>query len=385
MTTTTNKSLDEPASGTLNWNNNLNSNFTIIDNALGSFSSITTTTGNHNLTTAELQNMCWKSSTSAFTANVTYTIPSGVKGQWVVINQSASSAFTLSIVRGSSIIVVDQGKTRSIYCDGTNLFYADSPATAGSDTQIIYNSGGDFAGSPRLTFNGTSRVSIGGSVATTGASCSGTTATVTFSNGEIIPVGSIVTVTDVTPVGYNGTWETIGTAAANQVKFTVPATLTSQTVAGVLKWGSLSLGSAPIGPPASQALAEAGTNNLSIMTPLRTAQAITAQVPDVMNATGAAPLFACRAWVNFNGTTGAINASGNVSSVTKVSTGTFTINFTTAMPNANYVLTGNAIDSNGSNDTTVGVTSLTTTTASITVAHGTSKYSSATVFVQVVC
>jgi hypothetical protein len=45
----------------------------------------------------------------------------------------------------------------------------------------------------------------------------------------------------------------------------------------------------------------------------------------------------CRAWVNFNGTgTPAINASGNVSSITDGGTGVFTANFTTALPDANY-------------------------------------------------
>lgn len=46
----------------------------------------------------------------------------------------------------------------------------------------------------------------------------------------------------------------------------------------------------------------------------------------------------CRAWVNFNGTgTVAIRASGNVSSITDNGTGDYTVNFTTAMPDANYV------------------------------------------------
>jgi hypothetical protein len=44
-----------------------------------------------------------------------------------------------------------------------------------------------------------------------------------------------------------------------------------------------------------------------------------------------------KAWVNFNGTTGAINSSFNVSSITINNTGYFTVNFTTAMPNTNYV------------------------------------------------
>ena len=49
------------------------------------------------------------------------------------------------------------------------------------------------------------------------------------------------------------------------------------------------------------------------------------------------PAYQCRAWVNFNGTgTVAIRASGNVTSITDDATGRYTVNFTTAMPDANY-------------------------------------------------
>ena len=58
--------------------------------------------------------------------------------------------------------------------------------------------------------------------------------------------------------------------------------------------------------------------------------------------TGSAPLFAARAWVNFNGTgTVAIRASGNVTSITDNNTGDYTVNFTTAMPNGDYSVQGN--------------------------------------------
>jgi hypothetical protein len=47
--------------------------------------------------------------------------------------------------------------------------------------------------------------------------------------------------------------------------------------------------------------------------------------------------YKCRAWVNFNGTgTVAIRAAGNVSSITDNGTGDYTVNFTTALPDANY-------------------------------------------------
>lgn len=56
-----------------------------------------------------------------------------------------------------------------------------------------------------------------------------------------------------------------------------------------------------------------------------------------LNASGNAPIYACRAWVNFNGQgTVAIRESGNVSSITDNGTGQYAINFTMAMPDTNY-------------------------------------------------
>jgi hypothetical protein len=62
-----------------------------------------------------------------------------------------------------------------------------------------------------------------------------------------------------------------------------------------------------------------------------------APIKTALNASGSAPIYACRAWVNFNGTgTVAIRASGNVSSITDNGTGDYTVNFTTAMVDVNY-------------------------------------------------
>ncbi len=70
------------------------------------------------------------------------------------------------------------------------------------------------------------------------------------------------------------------------------------------------------------------------------------------NQTGSAPIYGCRAWVNFDGTRNEagtantsntnrfIRASGNVTSVLRNGVGDYTITFTTAMPNANYAVTG---------------------------------------------
>jgi len=63
-------------------------------------------------------------------------------------------------------------------------------------------------------------------------------------------------------------------------------------------------------------------------------------VKTAINASGSAPIYACRAWVNFNGSgTLAVNGSANVSSVTDNSSGLYTINFSTAMSDTNYCFT----------------------------------------------
>lgn len=71
---------------------------------------------------------------------------------------------------------------------------------------------------------------------------------------------------------------------------------------------------------ADQATAEAGTDDSDYMTSLKTKQAI--------------PI---RAWVNFDGTgTPSIRSSANVTSITKLGTGHYRINFTDAMADTDY-------------------------------------------------
>jgi len=88
-------------------------------------------------------------------------------------------------------------------------------------------------------------------------------------------------------------------------------------------------------------------------------------VPAALSASGSAPVYAARAWVNFNGTgTVAIRASGNVSSITDNGTGDYTVNFTNAMTDVNYSVSlldgeqgdiGNYYGSAASNLTTTSV------------------------------
>jgi hypothetical protein len=95
-----------------------------------------------------------------------------------------------------------------------------------------------------------------------------------------------------------------------------------------------------------------------------------------------ATAYGCRAWVNFNGTgTVAIRASGNVSSITDNGTGDYTVNFTNALPDANYcacftwggtvnAFTGRTLDDVSARSTTaIRVATATVAPASIDVAQ----------------
>lgn len=85
---------------------------------------------------------------------------------------------------------------------------------------------------------------------------------------------------------------------------------------------------------ATTAIAKVGTNDTDIITAKK--------LRDALNAVGEAPCYAARAFVTFNASTGTpvVSASGNVTSITDNGVGDFTINFTTAMPDANYAIAG---------------------------------------------
>jgi hypothetical protein len=86
--------------------------------------------------------------------------------------------------------------------------------------------------------------------------------------------------------------------------------------------------------------AVAGTNTFTI--PAVTGTAITtgdtgSVTKSMVSTSTSTGMGICRAWVNFNGQgTVAIRDSFNVSSITDNGTGNYTVNFTTAMPNANF-------------------------------------------------
>jgi len=75
----------------------------------------------------------------------------------------------------------------------------------------------------------------------------------------------------------------------------------------------------------------------------------------------------CTAWVNFDGTTGTIRASFNVSSVTRVGVGQYTISFSTPMATANYSVSWAGSSSTTSSSEHPALVKNSLTTSSVTV------------------
>lgn len=77
---------------------------------------------------------------------------------------------------------------------------------------------------------------------------------------------------------------------------------------------------------------------------------------DGTNWASTTPTNICRAWVTFAGgaSSATILASYNVTSVTRTGTGLYTITFTNALPDANYVMTGTGIATSSTTNTTIG-------------------------------
>lgn len=121
-----------------------------------------------------------------------------------------------------------------------------APVAQTLSVQSVSNATANTA-APNFTINapaGTGSTGTGGSFivnvapvdtshATTAASGTGTTVTVTFSGGKTYPVGGTITVAGVTPSGYNQVAATVTASSAGSVSY-ANATTGAQTVAGTV-------------------------------------------------------------------------------------------------------------------------------------------------------
>jgi hypothetical protein len=178
---------------------------------------------------------------------------------------------------------------------------------------------GNLAG---LANTATARTNLGlGTMATATAADYSTT---TAANGLYYPLSS-------NPAGYLTSAPVTSVAGR-----TGAVTLAVADVSGAAPTASPALTGTPTAPTAT-----GGTN--------------TTQIATTAFVTAAIPTNNVKAWVNFNGTgTVAIRASMNVSSITDNGTGNYTVNFTTALADANYAAAGFAAESVFSVAITIG-------------------------------
>jgi hypothetical protein len=277
-------------------------------------------------------------------------------------NPATTSSTKLSFVPSTSTLIA------------TNFAGLASSATniaGGANLQIPYNTGAgatSFIAAPTiastfLQYNGTGFVwaaSAGvGTVTSVGQ---------TFTGGLISVSGSPITTAGtlaLTVAGTSGgipyfssssTWATSAALAANALVIgggagAAPATTTTGT--GVVTALGVNTGTAGafvvnggvLGTPSSGTLTNCTfptlNQNTSGSSGSCTGNAATATA--LSTASGSAPSYSARAWANWDGTSASpstIRASANVSSITKNGTGDYTVNFTTAMSDANYSAVG---------------------------------------------
>lgn len=167
-TNTTNKSLQEPASGDLNWDVNLNYNFTALDKALGGIYAATFTTSNQTIaitTAANYQNLIINA-TGAYTGGI-ITIPPAIGGMWIINNATSGNLTFKTSGSGATVTVPVASQTIS---------YADAAGNVSQSntSSFHYNSGtGLFEG-----FDGTSWVPV------TGGATGGGNDQIFFQNGQ---------------------------------------------------------------------------------------------------------------------------------------------------------------------------------------------------------
>jgi hypothetical protein len=198
---TPNKKIEKPvyneyATNPTGWSGPINTDWDIIDSALGGVLPLSAVgaVGTVNLSITQTQSLIINI-TGAMTGNAIYTLPLNaastgiVGGNWIVYNNT-SGAFTVTftpVAGGGTSVAIAQGTRSLIYSDGTNI--AAVTSAAGTSGQVIYNSANILTGSSNLVFNGTTLTAAG--LASSGSITAGTTIAATTA----ITAGTTITAT----------------------------------------------------------------------------------------------------------------------------------------------------------------------------------------------
>lgn len=201
--------LEEPGNGDyVNiWDQPVNSNWSIIDAALGAFTTVTLTSGNVTLgpngygpsAINSYQNL-GITITGSLSGNSTITIPPGIGGFWVVTNDTTGS-YTVTIqtgVPGGSVVVLPQSYHASIFSDGTNIHSTNSIGAFQSTGGIISGNVNIVDGSNTMYLGiGNSGASIYGSTTDYGIQSGQGTMLFNIPTGNFTVSGNVTAFSDV--------------------------------------------------------------------------------------------------------------------------------------------------------------------------------------------
>jgi hypothetical protein len=165
---------NEFASEATGWSGPVNADFDIIDYSFGGTQVLIPTgipSSTIDLTPSEYQPAIivigqTASIAGVLSGNLVYRFPSGVGGVWSVFNNTTGAfTVTFSSAGGGTSVVVSQGVSTTIFCDGVNVRLCDSRVSSvapGATTQVLFNNGGSVSASADLTFaSGTLTASVG--------------------------------------------------------------------------------------------------------------------------------------------------------------------------------------------------------------------------------
>jgi hypothetical protein len=349
-TYTNNLGIQKPANGEQSgtWGDTVNTNSDILDVGINGVLSLTLSGTSSTLTTSDgvVSNGQYKLLALTGTPSGTHTItisPNDAQKIYFVINYTAQ---TVIFTQGS-------GGTATIAAGGSAIIFSDGGG-AGAGVGNITN---NFAmSSPKIT---------GGSITgiTDLAIADGGTGASTAANARTnlgLAIGTNVQ-------AYNAALQSISglTTAADRTIYTTAAdtyAVTTLTSFGrsIMDDADATAGRTTLGlgTMATQAASAVAITGGTVAAATLTGDVAAARITGALNASGSAPIFAVRAWVNFDGsgtigTNQTIRSNGNVASVFKTASGSYTITFTTAMPDANYAMSGSCTGTYGGSSVTV--------------------------------
>jgi hypothetical protein len=236
-TFTPNKGIEQPANNDYvnTWDVPVNADWSDIDTAFGGSTALNSTglSGNQTLTLTQYRPLSLLISGTP-TATITYVVPSGVGGQWVICNNTTGTPQTVQIKSnaGGASLVIPLNTCTLVSCDGSatgmRFSFTVSPPAGGSNTQIQFNSGGLLSGSASLTWDGTTVSATGLNIAGNVILGSGSGSTLTL-NGSTITAPNNLSVGATPALFINTSTNQVGvaTSTVGSAALTVAGTIHS--------------------------------------------------------------------------------------------------------------------------------------------------------------